>query len=243
MAAGNVLHHWDSDKGCPYAQRSKVALLEKGLAFEDHLVDLGNKPEPFKALYAELNPAPGAAAKVPILIDGDVRLYESAVCTEYIAAKWADVGEPLLPADPGAAARARLFAETVSGAFTPAVFALLRADSAAGVAEGRERLEAALRTLDSFITLHGNEEGGSYFLGGAFSLAEVFTLGFVQRALATLPHFRGVDLRAAMRAQGCARLERWVDSTLARQSARDTCPSDDTICQSWGKFVTPLADG
>jgi hypothetical protein len=50
---------------CPAdAQRSWVALLEKGLNFEIRKVDLDNKDAEFVAIYRSINPDPEAPAKV-----------------------------------------------------------------------------------------------------------------------------------------------------------------------------------
>jgi glutathione S-transferase len=60
----------------------------------------------FQELYASINPDPSAPAKVPILVDGDVKIIESAIVCEYLASKYADQGEQLMPSDPVAAAKA-----------------------------------------------------------------------------------------------------------------------------------------
>eukprot|EP00887_Chlorella_sp_A99_P006102 scaffold22.g6102.t1 len=300
--AAAEIQHWDSDKEEGGRSHTPSLLLAPQLPYKNNLVDLGNKPAEFKALYASLNFAPGAPAKVPILIDGNVRLYESLVCLEYLAAKYADRGTPLLPADPAAAARARLFIETFSSTFTSSLFAVLRADSADALAAAKDSLTAALGSLDRrggagrgdsgaapelalrcraaacadvrrsdlapaaaaprwlpsrpahplglpfhmFIRAHGSEEGGDYFLGGTYSLAEAGTVGFLQRGLAALPHFRGLDLRQLIRDQarprpcGLDRLERWAEAALARPSSQQTRPSDDTVRKSWAKFVVEI---
>jgi hypothetical protein len=46
------------------AQRSWIALVEKGLPFEIRKVDLNNKDDEFISLYRSINPDPDAAAKV-----------------------------------------------------------------------------------------------------------------------------------------------------------------------------------
>ena len=46
------------------AQRSWIALVEKGLPFKIRKVDLNNKDEEFVSLYRSINPDPDAAAKV-----------------------------------------------------------------------------------------------------------------------------------------------------------------------------------
>jgi glutathione S-transferase len=82
---------------CPFCARVRIALAEKGVAFERVEVDLRNRPD---WIY-DLN----ATGKVPVLDDGFV-LPESAVIMEYLDDRYPD--PPLLPADPAARAEARL---------------------------------------------------------------------------------------------------------------------------------------
>lgn len=68
------------------------------------------------------------------------------------------------------------------------------------------------QVLDAFLRLHGSEEGGAFFLGGTYSVAEVYTTSFVQRALACLPAYRNVDLRAVVKEHKldrCVRMWLW----------------------------------
>lgn len=59
---------------------------------------------------------------------------------------FAQYPEPrFLPADAAQAARVRLFVETFSSLFVPAMFGLYRADTDEAVAAGRRKLEAALK--------------------------------------------------------------------------------------------------
>ena len=65
---------------CPYARRTRIVLHEKGIDFEVHEVDLGNKSEEF----LEVSPT----GKVPVIVvDGD-SLYESNVVNQYLD-EWA----------------------------------------------------------------------------------------------------------------------------------------------------------
>jgi len=82
---------------CPYCARVRIALAEKGIAYELVEIDLRNRPE---WIY-DLN----ATGRVPVLDDGFV-LPESAVIMEYLDDRYPD--PPLLPADLPARAEARL---------------------------------------------------------------------------------------------------------------------------------------
>lgn len=88
-----------------YAQKVKIALREKGIAFERILPDdfgTGRRDTAF----AVANPR----GEVPVLmLDGTTPIFESTVILEYIEERWPE--PPLLPADPLARAYARMTEE------------------------------------------------------------------------------------------------------------------------------------
>ncbi len=77
-----------------YYNKVKLALLEKGVAFDDELVWVG-----------ETDLAASPLGKVPYLRTAEGTLCESSAINEYIEAAYPQV--PLLPADPFAAAKVR----------------------------------------------------------------------------------------------------------------------------------------
>jgi RNA polymerase-associated protein len=84
---------------CPFSQRCRFVLFEKGMDFEIKDVDLFNKPEDINVM----NPY----GQVPILVERDLILYESNIINEYIDERFPH--PQLMPADPVMRARARLF--------------------------------------------------------------------------------------------------------------------------------------
>lgn len=84
---------------CPFSQRCRIVLFEKGMDFQIHDVDIFNKPEDL----ALMNPY----NRVPVLVDRDLILYESNIINEYIDDRFPH--PQLMPADPVMRARARLF--------------------------------------------------------------------------------------------------------------------------------------
>ena len=84
---------------CPFSQRCRLVLFEKGMDFEVRDVDLFNKPEDISTM----NPY----GQVPILVERDLILYESNIINEYIDERFPH--PQLMPADPVMRARARLF--------------------------------------------------------------------------------------------------------------------------------------
>src|SRR5213592_2721888 len=61
---------------CPFSQRCRLVLFEKGMDFEVRDVDLFNKPEDISTM----NPY----GQVPILVERELILYESNIINEYI---------------------------------------------------------------------------------------------------------------------------------------------------------------
>jgi RNA polymerase-associated protein len=84
---------------CPFSQRCRNVLYEKGMDFQIVDVDLHNKPEDL----AVMNPY----NQVPVLIERDLILYESNIINEYIDDRFPH--PQLMPADPVMRARSRLF--------------------------------------------------------------------------------------------------------------------------------------
>ena len=84
---------------CPFSQRCRFVLFEKGMDFEIRDVDLYNKPDDISIM----NPY----GQVPILVERDLILYESNIINEYIDERFPH--PQLMPADAVIHARARLF--------------------------------------------------------------------------------------------------------------------------------------
>lgn len=84
---------------CPFSQRCRFVLFEKGMDFEIRDIDLYNKPEDLSVM----NPY----GQVPVLVERDLVLYESNIINEYIDERFPH--PQLMPADPVQRARARLF--------------------------------------------------------------------------------------------------------------------------------------
>ena len=83
---------------CPYCARVRIALAEKGIAYEPIEIDLSNRP----AWLYEKNPA----GRVPVLEEDTFVLAESVVIMEYLEERYPEPA--LLPADPAARGLERL---------------------------------------------------------------------------------------------------------------------------------------
>jgi glutathione S-transferase len=95
-----------------FSRKVEIALAEKSLRFERQMVAFTQT-----AGYSPKHPAVLAAnpkAQVPVLIDGDLTLFDSTVILEYLEDAYPD--PPLYPASPAARARCRmleLFADEI----------------------------------------------------------------------------------------------------------------------------------
>jgi len=84
----------------PYAQKVKIALLEKGIRFESRLPNVGAGTDMDD--FVPVNPR----LEVPALEDDGTAIFDSTIILEYIEERWPTPA--LLPAAPAARARARM---------------------------------------------------------------------------------------------------------------------------------------
>jgi glutathione S-transferase len=91
--------------------RPWIAMRTAGIAFEEVVIPLYEPGSKERILQHS------PAGKVPILIDGDVRVWESLAILDWLAEKFPQAG--LWPADPAARAHARSIAAEMHAGFAP----------------------------------------------------------------------------------------------------------------------------
>lgn len=72
-----------------------------------------------------------------------------------------------------------------------------------------EVLHVLLQVIDAFLKAHGSQ-GGDYFLGGNFSIAEVNTAPFLRNFVLWLPAHRNIDVLAQAQKAGHSRFVSWA---------------------------------
>lgn len=187
---------------CPYVQRIAIALLEKGVAHERRVVDLGNKPQ----WFLDISPL----GRTPVLTVGDAALFESTAILEYLEETQSN---PLHPTDPVARARHRAWM----------VFSAEVLDTIAGFYSARDAMTfeaktAALRR--HFALLEDHLSAGPWFSGAGFSLVDVVFA----------PVFRYFDVFHEIDRfgffDGLTKVQAWSLLLAARPSVQDAVSKD-----------------
>jgi RNA polymerase-associated protein len=161
---------------CPFSQRCRLVLFEKGMDFEVRDVDLFNKPEDISTM----NPY----GQVPILVERDLVLYESNIINEYIDERFPH--PQLMPADPLMRARARLMLFNFEKELFVHVSALEN-DKSKAAEKLHERARIEIR--DRLTTLAPLFLKNKYMLGDEFSMLDVAIAPLLWR----LDHY-GIEL-------------------------------------------------
>ena len=146
---------------CPFSQRCRFVLFEKGMDFEIRDVDLYNKPEDISIM----NPY----GQVPVLVERDLILYESNIINEYIDERFPH--PQLMPADPVMRARTRLFLFNFERELFVHVQTLERRDHDKDTARTMERARTQIRARLTQLTPIFVKN--RFMLGDEFSMLDV----------------------------------------------------------------------
>ena len=161
---------------CPFSQRCRLVLFEKGMDFEVRDVDLFNKPEDISTM----NPY----GHVPILVERELILYESNIINEYIDERFPH--PQLMPADPLMRARARLMLFNFEKELFVHVH-VLESERAKSNDKAHDKARAEIR--DRLTTLAPLFLKNKYMLGDEFSMLDVAVAPLLWR----LDHY-GIEL-------------------------------------------------
>lgn len=202
-----------------WSLRPWLAMKVAGIAFSETLISLDSPG--FSAQVAAASGAGGSAGagRVPVLIDGEVRVWESLAILEYLAEKFPEAG--LWPAPAGARAHARAVAAEMHSGFLP-----LRRHLPMNVRRPVKArvLDAAVAADVARIDAIWNEcrerfGAGGAFLYGAFGAADAMYAPVVWRfhtyavevSAAARGYMRAVmALPASLEWREAARRESWV---------------------------------
>lgn len=208
---------------CPFAHRSRLTLLEKGIPFKLIEIDLQNKP----ANFGEISPY----GKVPVLKHGDHRVWESAIINEYLDEAFPE--PPLLPKDPIQRAQARIwinFADTRLFATTGKL--LYSQDFQLQPKLLKELTEHLLFIEQEGLTKLSDSE--PYWLGKEPSLVDLTFYPWFEQ-LAVLEHFRGFQLPS-----GIEHLNQWWEALANRKSVSSIAKSPEFYLEGYAQLQSKI---
>jgi glutathione S-transferase len=214
-----------SSSTCPFAQRTRMALIEKGIDFDLTAIDLNDKP----GWFLEISPY----GKVPVLRHDGKVIFESAIINEYLEEVFPE--RPLLPSDPYRKALARIWIDFANARFTPHVYKLMLAQDAEGQAFQADHLTKALLMMEHEAL--GKLGDGSYWMGDDITLVDLTFLPHMQR-LGVLEHYRDFHIP-----DECMLLKGWLQLMGRRPSVKEGSASLDVLIENWRKYAENTSTG
>ncbi len=209
---------------CPFAQRTHLALMEKGLDYDHAEVDLKHKPAWFEAV--------SPYSKVPVLKHDGAVVYESAIINEYIEERFPEPA--LMPAEPAARATARVWIDYCNTRFIGAFYGVLSAKGPEAQAEAAAKLTDMMDYLeDAALAPLGSDP---YWLGAEVSLVDLAYWPFFER-LPAVTHYRGVHIP-----DRCPRLLAWHEAMATRDSVQRTRHEPAYYIESYARYDAAAAE-
>lgn len=208
--------------GCPFAHRTRLVLLEKGIDFTLTEIDLQNKPD----WFMQISPY----GKVPVVKHGDNVIYESTIINEYLDEVFPE--PPLLPRDPGMKAIARIWIDYANTRFAPACYQLFFSKNIQEQQQRRQQLQESL--------LHIEQEGlgklsnnNLYWLGDTLSLVDLSFYPLFEQ-LPVLEHYHNFTLPPE-----AIRLQNWWNVMGDRPSVQRTKKPVSFYVEQYAKLLNP----
>ncbi len=191
---------------CPFGQKVRIALAEKGLTYDLVQVDI-TKGENRHPEFFRLNPF----GRVPVLVDEDTTVYDSTIINEYLEDEYPE--PPILPLVGSSAlrARARRLEDFADTSFTPQVGQLMAELGKPDAERNAERLQRLNQGVERVLDYLNQELAGQQFLATDFSVAEI---GFIPRLL-VLPNL-GIEAGTNR-----PNVDGWIKRLLERPSLRN----------------------
>lgn len=191
----------------PYAQKVKISLREKGLAFET-VAPGGLGAGGAQGDFVEASPR----AEVPALVDGDVRIFDSTIILEYLDDAYPDPA--MRPASPADRARVRMLEEVMDTHFEAINWGLseIRWFKRAEGAQADALFAAAKSQTEGFFAWLEKQLGGrEWFNGETFGWGDLSVAPYVNGSVGQgNPPVRGSKLSA------------WLERANARPSVAAT---------------------
>jgi len=205
---------------CPFAHRVRLALAEKGVAAEPIEIDLKNKP----ASFVRISPY----GRVPLLLHGEAKLWESAVINEYLDEVFPD--PPLMPASLADRALARVWVKFADERLYSATHRFIFTRE-----EARRKLAAEMFDTVWFLEnelMAKRPGGGPYVFGDRFTLTDIALFPWFEQAgaLEQLSEFR-LPL-------GCVGLSEWRRAVNRRKAVQQCARTSNWYAERYRTYLS-----
>ena len=185
------------------SDRVKIALAEKGLAWDGVTVSLAKKDQK-RPEHLRRNPY----GKIPVIDDDGKILFESCIINEYLDEKYPN--PPLMPKDPFLRGRGRILVDYALNYLHEPYWTLrgemLKKESERNAAVMDEKRRTLRKLLEYLEEALGDKP---YFLGD-FSLTDI----------AVIPRFLRMETYGAMPAPTLPKLNQWLERMKERSSVQ-----------------------
>ena len=185
------------------SDRVKIAMAEKGLAWNGVTVSLAKKDQK-RPEHLKRNPY----GKIPVIDDDGKILFESCIINEYLDEKYPN--PPLMPKDPFLRGRGRILVDYALNYLHEPYWALrgemLKKESERNAVVMDEKRRTLRKLLEYLEEALGDKP---YFLGD-FSLTDI----------AVIPRFLRMETYGAMPAPTLPKLSQWLDRMKERSSVQ-----------------------
>lgn len=211
----------------PYAQKNKIALREKGVAFDVVTPD-GMGSGGGGGAWLKANPR----AEVPTLVDGEVAVFDSTIIQDYIEERWPS--PPLLPVGAAARARVRMIEEVMDTQYEATTWGMMEvlvfrrvtgADGEALLARAQAQVAGLNRWLE------GQLGGADWFNGANFGWGDAAVVPFVLGA---------VGFGAPPGPE--SRLAAWLARCLERPSVAQTAAEAAAVAEIVAQMVPAMIE-
>ena len=210
---------------CPYAERTRLMLIEKGVDFSLTEIDLKAKP----GWFEKISPY----SKVPVIKHGDEIIWESAVINEYLDEVYPE--PPLMPRDATGRALARIWIDFCNTALCTTWYKVLLVQDREERAQLHEKLRDHFRLME-FEGLRKLSEG-PYWFGAEVGLVDLAFYPWFER-LPAFETYRGPSLP-----EECTRLREWDQAMQARESVQAVANPASYYIEGYARYADGTEDG
>lgn len=211
---------------CPFAHRTRLTLMEKGIDFQLIEIDLNNKPD----WFSEVSPY----GKVPVIKHQENRIWESAIINEYLEEAFPEPA--LLPDSPSKRALARIWIDFANTKLVPVFYKMLLEQNPEKQTKWKIQFQEQLQ----FMEKEGMQKlscNGKYWFGNRLSLVDLTFYPWFER-FCVLEHYRDVFIPSS-----CSILKHWWQEMFQRESVQQIKNAPEFYIAQYEKYANNTASG